>query len=44
MIQFDTQVKKNELGLRKQLNLDVKSTKKLDFSFNMLMYLYILQI
>ena len=31
-IQFNTRVKKTELDLRKQLNIDVKSTTKLDFS------------
>ena len=31
--QFNTRGKKSEPGLRKQLNIDVKSTTKLDFSF-----------
>ena len=30
-IQSNTRVKKSELGLRKQLKIDVKSTTKLDF-------------
>ena len=31
--QFNTRDKKSEPGLQKQLNIDVKSTTKLDFSF-----------
>ena len=31
--QFSTRGKKSELGLRKELNIDVKSTTKLDFSY-----------
>ena len=34
VIQFSTRVKKSELGIRKQLNTDVKSTTKLIFSKN----------
>ena len=30
-IQFNTRGKKSELGLRKQLNIDVKSTTKFNF-------------
>ena len=32
MIQFNTQVKKSEPGLRKQSQIDVKTTTKYDFS------------
>ena len=31
--QFNTRGKNSEPGLRQQLNIDVKSTTKLDFSF-----------
>ena len=40
-IHFNTRGKKSEPGLRKQLNIEVKSTTKLIFFFK---YLYILQI
>ena len=33
MIQFNTRGKKSEPGLRKQLNIDVKSTTKFNFFF-----------
>ena len=32
-IQFNIRVKNSELGLRKQLKVDVKTTKKFIFSF-----------
>ena len=38
MIQFNTQGKKSEPGLQKQLNIDVKSTTKFYFFFK---YMYI---
>ena len=37
-IQFSTQVKKNEPGIQKQLNTDVKSTTKLIFSIYIFIY------
>ena len=33
-IQSNTRGKKSEPGIRKQLNIDVKSTRKLNFSLN----------
>ena len=42
--QFNTRGKKSELGLQKQLNIAEKSTTKLDFPLNILIYLYILLI
>ena len=42
-IHFNTRGKKSEPDLRKQLNIEVKSTTKLEFfSLNILIYLYIL--
>ena len=44
-IQFNTRGKKSEPGLRKQLNVEVKSTTKFNFfSLNILIYLYLLLI
>ena len=44
-IQFNTRGKKSEPGLRKQLNIDVKSTTKFNFFFKyMNIYIYILLI
>ena len=43
MILFNTRGKKSEPGLRKELNIEVKSTTKfMFFSLNILIYLYIL--
>ena len=43
MIHFNTRGKKSEPDLRKQLNIEVKSTTKFKFfSLNILIYLYIL--
>ena len=42
--QFIARGKKTELSVRKQLNIEVKSTTKLDFPLNILIYLYILQM
>ena len=42
-IHFNTRGKKSEPGLRKELNIEVKSTTKfMFFSLNILIYLYIL--
>ena len=42
-IHFNTRGKKSEPDLRKELNIEVKSTTKLKFfSLNILIYLYIL--
>ena len=42
-IHFNTRGKKSEPDLRKQLNIEVKSTTKFKFfSLNILIYLYIL--
>ena len=39
-IQFSTRVKKSEPGLRKQLKIEVKSTRKFDFSLKIYEYIY----
>ena len=45
MIQFSTRGKKSELGLRKQLNTDVKSTTKFIFFFKyMNIFIYFINI
>ena len=43
MNQFNTRGKKSALGLQKQLNIDIKSTTKFDFSLkymNIITYFY----